>query len=105
MVEIVMVLLVLGVILGLVTTLLYWKKKKSGEPMEPNYYVFFVVGFVWFPIGVVFMSNDSAISPFFFIMGLVYIAIGLSHRDKWPENKRKIWVSGKKAVKKKRTKK
>ena len=41
------------------------------------------MGVVWLPIGIA--TNN----PAFFIMGLVFMAIGLVNKDKWEKNKRK----------------
>ena len=46
---------------------------------EPNYQVFFAIGIVWLPVGVVFMITiNCAIGIAFMAMGIVYMAIGLA---------------------------
>ena len=72
------------VILGLILTLIMYKKKKEGKMGEPNYQAFFSFGIIWIPIGVVFMITiHPAAGMAFMAMGLVYMAIGLANRDKW----------------------
>ena len=77
------------VVIGLVLTfVVYKKRKKEGEMKEPNYQVFFTIGIVWLPVGVVFMITlNSAIGIAFMAMGIVYMAIGLANRDKWEKKK------------------
>jgi hypothetical protein len=79
-------LLIVGilVILGLILTLVVFKKKKENKKVEPNYQVFFILGISWIPIGVVFMITvHPVIGMVFMAMGLGYMAIGLANRDKW----------------------
>ena len=72
------------VVIGLLLTILVLKKKKEGKIGEPNYQVFFSIGFVWIPCGVVLMITiNPALGVVFMILGLLYIAIGLANRDKW----------------------
>ena len=76
------------VVIGLVLTFVVYKKKKEGKMKEPNYQVFFTIGIVWLPVGVVFMITiNSAIGIAFMAMGIVYMAIGLANRDKWEKKK------------------
>ena len=55
---------------------------------ETNYQVFFMIGIIWLPVGVVFMITiNSAIGIAFMAMGIIYMAIGLANRDKWEKKK------------------
>jgi hypothetical protein len=61
-----------------------YKKKKEGKMGETNYQVFFTIGIVWIPIGIVFMITvHPVIGMAFMALGLSYMAIGLKNRDKW----------------------
>jgi len=72
------------VVIGLVLTLLVFKKKKEGKMGEPNYQVFFIIGIAWLPIGVVFMLTINLVMGIAFMgMGASYMVIGLANRDKW----------------------
>ena len=72
------------VVIGLLLTMVVYKKKKEGKIEEPNYQVFFSIGFVWIPCGVVFMITiNPALGVVFMALGVLYIAIGLANRDKW----------------------
>jgi hypothetical protein len=76
------------VVIGLILTLVVFKKKKEGKMGEPNYQVFFNIGMVWIPVGVVFMiAINPAIGIAFMAMGITYLAIGLANRDKWGKKK------------------
>ncbi|MFC1801529.1 hypothetical protein ACFLZB_03615 [Nanoarchaeota archaeon] len=70
-------LLILGLILMIVTTVL-WRKKK--RPID--YFAFFVIGLTWLPIGLA-MQNSAL-----WIMGLVFLSIGLINQKKWKKNRR-----------------
>ena len=72
------------VVIGLILTLVVFKKKKEGKMGEPNYQVFFIIGIAWIPIGVFFMITISLVMGIAFMsMGAAYLAIGLANRDKW----------------------
>jgi hypothetical protein len=76
------------VVLGLFLKILVFKKKKEGKTVEPNYQVFFNVGMIWIPVGVVFMITINFVIGIAFMgMGLSYLAIGLANKDKWERKK------------------
>ena len=62
--------------------------KSSKKKRPTDYYNFFIMGLTWFPLGIVFMTTieDNSVGSFFFILGLVYMAIGLSHKKEWKKN-------------------
>jgi hypothetical protein len=73
-----------SIIIVLILILVVFKKKKEGKIGEPNYKVFFSIGFVWLPVGVVFMITINFVMGIVFMgLGASYIAIGLANRDKW----------------------
>jgi len=72
------------IIIALLLILVVKKKKKEGKFGEPNYQIFFFIGLIWIPVGVVFMmAVNSVIGIAFMGMGVAYVAIGLANRDKW----------------------
>ena len=76
------------VVIGLLLTIVVYKKKKEGKLGEPNYQVFFNVGMIWIPVGVVFMiAVNPAIGIAFMALGIMYLAIGLANKDKWEKKK------------------
>jgi LPXTG-motif cell wall-anchored protein len=70
------------VLTGIIAVLV-WKKRKEKSSAETDYRVFFILGICWFPLGIVFMSTDNPMGFVFFIVGVVYLVIGLANRDKW----------------------
>ena len=74
---------VIVLVLGVVVLFIVIKKKKEGKYVEPDYRVFFILGICFLPIGIVFMITVSSGFIGFFGLGVIYIIIGLSHRDKW----------------------
>jgi hypothetical protein len=87
-IPIIALIVVALVVIGLFLTIVVFKKKKEGKMGEPNYQVFFNVGMIWIPIGVVFMiAINPAIGIAFMAMGITYLAIGLANRDKWEKKK------------------
>ena len=77
------------VVVGLILAIVVLKKKKSGKKGEPNYQVFFNIGMVWIPVGVVFMLTINIVIGIAFMgMGVSYMAIGLSNRDKWEKKEK-----------------
>ena len=74
---------VLLIIVGVLIAILVSKRKMKGEPVETNYYAFFVIGISFLPLGIVF---SIIISPGFMGitgLGVVYMIIGLANKDKW----------------------
>jgi flagellar basal body-associated protein FliL len=55
-------------------------KRNRGQPTEPDYRAFFVLGICWMPLGAA--TENYA----FFVMGLVFMGLGLANRDKWRED-------------------
>jgi membrane-bound ClpP family serine protease len=78
--------------MGILVTLLIWKRKREGELEEINYFSFFVMGISWFPLGIVFIVLDLPIGSIFFILGVVYLIIGLVNRDKMEEKEVNTWL-------------
>jgi hypothetical protein len=77
-------IVVVLVVIGLMLTFVVFKKKKEGKMGEPNYRIFFNIGMIWIPVGVVFMITlNPAVGMAFIAMGVVYMTIGLVNRDKW----------------------
>lgn len=81
------IIVLMGVIIGLIVFYMMWTKKDIEK--ETDYQAIFTVGFIWFPIGVVFMNTvNPALGIVFIALGIIYIAIGLAHKDTWKINKR-----------------
>lgn len=61
------------------------RKDKAKRP--PDYYNLFMIGLVWFALGIPFAMDGSY---FFLAMGIIFGGIGLANKDKWESN-RKRW--------------
>ena len=72
------------IVIGLLLILVLFKKKKEGKMRTPNYKIFFILGLSWIPIGIVFLVTINTVLGIAFMgLGISYIAIGLTNRDKW----------------------
>ena len=76
----VMIAIAVLLVLFAVVAIIY----KKDKPMKPDYYTFFVMGLIWVLFGI---PTDN---PALWMMGLVFLAVGLLNKDKWEEN-RKRW--------------
>ena len=81
--------LVVSIIIAIAAVVVLWKRKKTAQTAEANYRVFFMMGVILMPAGlswmVVSLLTELSISigfPFF-IIGVVYLGIGLGNRDRW----------------------
>ena len=74
------ILISIGVLILLLGVLafLFQRKKKH----KPDYYVFFIMGVIWLPIG--FAMKNYALSA----MGLIFAIVGFLNKDKWKKNHR-----------------
>ncbi|MFC1871357.1 hypothetical protein ACFLYF_03030 [Chloroflexota bacterium] len=77
------------VITGILLVLKVWRDKRDGKLKEPNYRTFFIMGVIWTPIGIISTVVYFLLQIPFYIalpllaMGLIYLVIGLTNRDKW----------------------
>jgi hypothetical protein len=72
---------IISIIAGLAVVFVY-KMSKKGWKHQTDYKAFFIMGVTWFPLGIVLDM------PFFYVLGLVYMIIGLANRDKWGKKQR-----------------
>lgn len=82
------ILIVIGIItilvsIGILLTLIIWKKYKEGKYGEPDYQAFFIMGICLLPMGIIFMITVSPAFIGFTGMSICYMAIALANRDKW----------------------
>ncbi|MBW3012231.1 hypothetical protein KY311_03525 [Candidatus Woesearchaeota archaeon] len=54
----------------------------KGKKHTTDYYAFFIIGLIWFPMGII---TDNF---FFTITGFVFFAIGIANKDKWKKRKK-----------------
>jgi len=86
----ILIVIVALIMVGLALAAISIKKARKGADFETDYYAFFIMGICWIPLGIVFMTTGNTAFSFFFILGLVYMAIGLANKDKWKTN-HKTW--------------
>ena len=71
------------------------RQKGRGKRREVDYHGFFTMGIVWLPLGLVWLliylwlSLPLIIPLPFTGIGLAYLILGLTNRDKWDQNQKK----------------
>jgi len=81
-------IMIIGILalVAIILLLSFLKKKKEGTAKEPNYQVFFLLGVIWLPVGVVFMiAVNPGLGIAFIGMAVAYMAIGIANKDKWKD--------------------
>ena len=58
------------------------KQKNSGEKIETDYRTLFIIGITWIPLGI------ATENPGFCAVGIVFLIVGLTNKDKWKEQQR-----------------
>ena len=81
-------ILVILVLVGIITIAVTIKKRKQAKNKDNAYYAFFVMGISFLPLGIIFIAALGIAFSWMFLLGVVYMALGLANRDKW-KNKRK----------------
>ena len=84
---IMILLAIIAIAVGIITVYIVYKKKKEGALGEPNYFVFFIIGIFFLPLGPLSFVVDNPGMVGFTALGFCYIAIGLFHRDTWGKDK------------------
>jgi len=83
-----LIILAIAVVTGLIAVLIVRKRKKEGK-LHTEYRTFFILGVTWLPFSIILMVVSFILQiPFYigfplFIIGLVYLIIGLKNRNKW----------------------
>ncbi|MFH1586182.1 MAG: hypothetical protein ABIB79_05430 [archaeon] len=67
------------IVLGILAIVLAMTRKKKAPP---DYYALFVMGIIWFPVG---LAIDNTV---FWVLGLIFATIGILNKDKWKKNRR-----------------
>jgi flagellar basal body-associated protein FliL len=89
-VYVMILLLILTIVVTIFTV--YWvnKKKKEGTNQEPNYYTFFILGICFLPLGSLTFTTGNPGMMGLTALGIIYMSIGLSHRDTWEKDKLRL---------------
>ena len=57
-------------------------KNNKGKPIDPDYRTWFIIGITWIPLG---LATENSV---FWIMGIVFMILGLANKDKWKKQKK-----------------
>jgi len=71
------IIFIVVLVLAIVALIVLRSTKTSGQKSVPNYKALFVIGISWVPIGI------GTGNPTFWVMGLVFLIIGLVKKDQW----------------------
>jgi len=74
------ILIMVAVIIALLAVAAVLSTRKSRRPTD--YYALFVMGMIWAMFGMFLRENF-----FFWIMGIVFMAVGLRNKGKWKKNR------------------
>ena len=83
------IVLAILVTIGIILVIVIWKRKGFSRFKETNFHIFYVMGIVFIPVGIVSMIIYSRLGMPFFIgmpfltMGITYLIVGLRNKDKW----------------------
>jgi len=83
-----LIAIVIGVVIALGGGILVYRSRKASQE-STNYRSLFNMGIVFFPVGVIITVYSLLSGGFigiglpFLILGVIYLAMGLSNRDKW----------------------
>ncbi len=73
----------IAVIVGVIVLYVMQKKKKEGVYKDPDYRAFFIMGICFLPMGIIFTTTVNIGFMGITALGIIYMVIGLSNRDKW----------------------
>ena len=73
--------LLLSILFLVLLLALVFLMKRKGKKLEPDYYIFFIFGIIWLPMGIV--TGNSM----FTLLGIVFLSVGLANKDKWKKNR------------------
>lgn len=75
--ETVYIVIGISILLALIALLVI--NKKTGQKIEPNYRLFFILGITWLPLGI---AIDNSV---FLGVGAAFLIAGLVNKDKWKD--------------------
>lgn len=79
------IMITIAILIAILALLTVWVVRNRGKKHEHDYYSFFTMGVIWTAFGLIFWKD----MPFFFIMGLAFMTLGLANKDKWESNRRR----------------
>jgi hypothetical protein len=82
--------ILVGVLVIVVTIVLLVRRRKiDPKKEEVNYQMFFIMGISFLPLGIIFSVTINPGFMAFIAMGLIYMILGLAHRDEWEKPRKK----------------
>jgi formate hydrogenlyase subunit 3/multisubunit Na+/H+ antiporter MnhD subunit len=80
------IIISIGVLIVLLAVIAILISRKKDKKHEPDYYSFFIMGVIWTMFGIIFFKD-----MFYFLgIGIVFMILGLSNKNKWKQN-HKTW--------------
>ena len=78
-------LLIIGILVGIVTLILFQKRKREGRLEDWSIYQsLFILGISLTPVGIVLMvTTGNPVLGGMAVIGFIYLIIGLVNRTKW----------------------
>ena len=92
---------VVAIVVAIAAVATIWKRKKTPQTAETNYRAFFIMGLILMPMGFSWIvislltELDLTTGLPFFTLGVVYLAISLTNKDKWKKENRALIRVGK----------
>ena len=78
----ILVSIIVAAVILVILAIFIFKRKEWNS--EVDYRRYFNMGIVWLPFGIIFyLIFENPIGLSFMIMGSVFLAVGLKHKDKW----------------------
>jgi len=86
-------ILTISTLIIILAIVMVTKTGKEGRK-SPDYYAFFMIGLVWLIFGIIMalIGRSNSVGNIFTILGLIYFAIGLTHKKDWKKNRQKAFV-------------
>lgn len=79
-------ILILLLIIGIISIILFWKNKKNIKKIENDYQTFYILGICFLPMGIILSATISIGFIGIVALGLIYLMIGLANIDKWKKD-------------------
>lgn len=79
-----MILVTMGVLLGVTLLAILLVMKRRDEKRDPDYRAIFIMGIAFAPMGIpLWIATRNPGMLGISALGIIYIAIGLQHKDEW----------------------
>ena len=80
----VLVMVGIAALVVALAVIMAWKYRKGRlQQKSEDYKMYFIMGLVWMAVGIPLMIASDFSMSWMFVMGVIFLAIGLANRDKW----------------------